>query len=124
MTLTPPTLVVSGALLLSAIMQNVAFSAEVRMCQAQTVRVLTVGERPAFVSGVIATFVEIRAQCGQEVETAYIPYMIVSQWLPNEGDDCHVRYRSGRLSGLVGLASMRIDGANIVSAIECVDAKP
>lgn len=105
-------------------LHGTAFSAEVRMCQAQTVRVLTVGERPAFVSGVIATFVGFRVQCGQEVETVYVPYMTVSQWLPNEGDQCHIRYRLGRLSGLVGPASMRIDGAKIVSAIECADAKP
>jgi hypothetical protein len=122
MTLTHVIVVVS--LLLPAASLDVTLGAEAHMCDSQAVKVLGRGETPQWISGIVATFVEIRVRCKCRTETAYIPYMEVSQRFPNDGDECRIRYEMGEVNGVVGLVGVRLGRAKIVSSIACVSTKP
>jgi hypothetical protein len=80
---------------------------------------ISVGNTPAFESGVIATFLELHTNSSNKNETLYLPYMSKTQIIPTIGQMCYITYHISDLNGIIGSESKKLLKVNMIDKIQC-----
>jgi len=75
--------------------------------------------KPAVLSGVIATFTEVRIDHDGQLITLLFPYMETNENLPNVGDQCDFSYEDRSINGLTSVRSLKGEVQKVLVAFEC-----
>jgi hypothetical protein len=77
-------------------------------------------ERPNAVSGVVSTYATADVVFDQgKTLTLFFQYFYKDQFIPKQGDICHVEYREGNIAGSLRTMPIYLDRAPLVNRIQC-----